>query len=114
MNSDFVFSSSKGVDGLEFILKTTNPNEIFRVFKFESTEDFENFIKKYNLLNDCVIIDGCKILIAQTGQLPEFNKLPILGHNIKPSTKNIFPNLKRFYEEERIKGNETRLKKFVR
>jgi len=111
---EFIFLSSKEFKGFDLILKTREPYEVFRAFKFENGTDLENFVKKYNLLNDCIIMDDYYILIAYIGDIAGVNSnyLPLLGHNVALSTKHTFAEIKQFYNEERIKGNETRLKKY--
>lgn len=111
---EIVFISNKELTGTDYILHTGGNQEVFRAFKFLEAEDMEDFLKKYNLLNDCAIVDGYNILICYVGTLAKFSTAPTLGHNIPEATKNLFNNIKSFYEIERIKGNETRNKKFAR
>lgn len=114
MKPNFLFISCKELTGADYILTTEKPYNIFKVLKFEDNNSFENYIKKYNLLNDCITIDGYNILISFVGDIENFSTVPVLGHNITEQTKKTFEPLKTFYEKERLKGNETRLKKYVR
>jgi hypothetical protein len=110
----FAFLSSKQFEGCEFIVELWEPCEVFRPFKFPNNEALEDFMKKYNLLNECVVVAGYNILICYVGNILKFSSVPVLGHNVPRSTKSTFEDLKKFYEKERINGNETRNKKFAR
>ncbi len=112
---NFVFINSKEL-ATEFILSSSVETlTVFRALKFESIRDMENFIKKYNILGECVVIDGYNILICIVGNLYDFNDLPRIGDlGNKVLIETISTELKSFYEKERIHGNETRLKKFAR
>lgn len=98
----------------ELLLHTRPPYHLGRVQKFEDEHSFENFIKKYNLLNACCVCTGYRIIIYAVGTIENVTENPILGHSIKAETLSALNKLTTFYETERIKGNESRLKKFAR
>jgi hypothetical protein len=110
----FEFFKPTEAPGLEFIRARTDPFGVFRAFKFENEKALEAFIVKYNILNDCVFVDHYNILICYVGTVNRFSTAPVLGHNVPQNIKASFPELKSFYEKKRIKGNETRNKKFAR
>lgn len=109
-----MFTNSIEFPGIEFITHDDEPFNAFRAYKFDNAEAFENFIKKYNLLNDCVVIDNYFIVIPYMGTMQKIPPVPVLGHNVPQDAKQLFEPLKAYYEENRIKGNETRFKKFRR
>lgn len=109
-----VFVNSKLLLQGEFILATVAPYYLARVFKFESPDEMERFVIKYNILSECEAVPGYTILICFTGNIDQTNNLPVLGHNVPKDAKQFLKQATEFYYEERIKGNETRQKKFVR
>lgn len=109
---EFVFINSKDLAGGEYILSTRPPYYVLRAYRFEDPQSFENFIVKNNILNDCVEVPGYNILVAYIGTIEQVSLSPILGHNVPRELINNFTNLLNFYEKERIKGNESRLKKY--
>ena len=114
---DFVFIQSKELPGGGELILYTKPVDntypIFRAYKFDNAESYENFVRKYNLSNASVKIDGYRILICYTGILGEISDSVPTGQNISRSVVYLFNTLTTFYKEERIHGNESRLKKFI-
>lgn len=106
---EFVFISSPEFKGYELILDTRSPYLVFRVYKFE-----DEFTKK-------VFID--------TFPKGHYNKVESMYYNIVLVLEQsllkgcdlenyLFSGCVflawAFYEENRIKGNETRMKKFLK
>lgn len=110
---EFVFISSKEITGGELILQTINPYPVFRVYKFEESRSLENFMIKYNLLNASIKIPGFNIIICLMGNIDFISENPVLGHNVQNEILHNLNNLSAYYEKERIRGNETRLKKYA-
>lgn len=109
-----MFTTTLEFPGVEFIMYDNEPFRTFRAYKFENAEALEAFVKKYNLLNDCVLMENFYILLSYMGPFQKLSSVPVLGHNVPPPAKELFNELKAFYEQSRIKGNETRFKKFRR
>lgn len=109
-----VFINSNQLPGGELILSTTVPYYIARVYKFNDAKAMENFAIKYNVILDAEHVPGYNILICYVGNIEFVTEAPILGHNINQTAKEFLKKVISFYEKERIKGNETRLKRYVR
>lgn len=110
---DFVFIKNKEIEGLKLILYTQHPYTICRAIVFENTKQKEDFVIKYNLLNAAVTVPGYHILLCIYGTITNVHEIPVLGHNVTKDELIILEKLKYFYESERIKGNESRLKKYA-
>lgn len=106
------FIVSQQLTGGELIICARKPYQISRVYRFEDPKAMENFIIKYNLLNAVAKVEGFNILICYVGTIEDAQTAPVLGHNVPETFLTRINALKTFYEEERIKGNETRLKKY--
>ena len=112
---DFVFIQNKELPaGGELLLYTKPPYDLFRVYKFEDSRGETNFINKNNLLNSCVQFDEYRIAICYIGTIQAFSEDIITEQGVPAQTLNLLPNLSKYYEKERIRGNESRLKKFLR
>jgi hypothetical protein len=109
-----VFISNKDLPGGELLLNTKTPFNIARVYKFEDGTSMENFIKKNNLLNSCGICHGYRILVCYIGTISGISEGVTLGHLVNAEDLETIKKLTEFYEENRIKGNESRFKKFAR
>jgi hypothetical protein len=111
---ELVFINSKELPGGELILSTVAPYNIARVYKFNDAKALENFAIKYNVVLDAAHVIGYYILICFVGNIEKVSEAPILGHNINAKAKEFLKTATIFYEKERIKGNETRLKRYLR
>lgn len=112
-----VFINSKEIVGGELMLCTEKPYILIRAYKFESSKKLEGFLIKYNLLEYALDVPGYNILLCHVGQLASPANGPLLGlgkKHIDPELTITLKDALNFYEENRIKGNETRLKKFER
>jgi hypothetical protein len=112
MLPEFVCLNSKSFKGYEYILSTSQPFSLFRVYQFNDYRDLEGLQVKYNLLNNCLRIPNYNILLVYFGTLETVREAPVLGHLVDQSVKNQFENLLEFYDKERINGNESRFKKY--
>lgn len=110
---NLVFIHSKEVTGGELILFTKDPHFVFRVYKFESYKAKEEFAIKHNVVLDAEHVPGYNILICYVGTIENIREKVVLGHLVPAHAKEILKDTIEFYEKERIKGNETRLKKYV-
>jgi len=112
--SEIVFIKDKELPGGEVLLCTKSPFNIGRAFRFEHPEHLNNFLLKYNLNGSVGTIPGYNIIICHIGNIYGINENVILGHNVTPTTLTTLQNMAFYYEKERIKGNETRLKIYAR
>lgn len=110
---DFVFIKNKKIEGLKLILYTREPFTVCRAIEFETEKQKEDFVIKHNLLNAAVNVPGYNILLCKYGDIGDVRDAPVLGHHVTKEDLIILEKLKAFYEAERIKGNETRLKKYA-
>lgn len=104
----FVFINSPEFPGIEFILCTNPPFYIYRVYQFHSKEDLEKFSLKHTIFANFTS-EGYNIILTSAGHLENFQ--------LTPPRENIpleyqIPGLKLWYFDNRIKGNETRMKKY--
>lgn len=111
---ELVFVNSKELPGGEVILHTLSPYMAARVFKFESGDAMEDFIKKHNLFGNSVHVPGYNILICYVGTIHNISEKVMLGHNVPSEAKQFLQTATEFYEKERIEGNESRQKKYAR
>lgn len=114
---EFVFITNKDLkeEGNELILHTAEqPHFVFRVFKFYSPDQMEQFAIKNNVLLDAEHVPGYNILICLAGTITDVKEKVVLGHNTPKEAKPILKNIITFYENERIHGNESRQKKYSR
>ena len=109
---EFVFIKNKEIERLKLILYTRPPFTVCRAVEFETAKQKEDFVIKHNLLNAAVNVPGYHILLCKYGTIHGVRESPILGHHVTKEDLIILEKLKEFYEAERIKGNETRLKKY--
>ena len=109
-----LFISNKDLPGGELLLRTRPPYRIARAYKFEDERAMENFIIKNNLLGSCCITTGFRILICYVGTIEGINENPALVSTVTTDFLTTLNTLTTFYEKNRIKGNETRFKKFAR
>lgn len=114
---EFVFIQSKELASGELILCTRKPYVLIRAYRFEDNKGLEYFLKKYNLLDFAQPAPGYNILLCHVGHLSNPASGPLIGMGLKFTEPELITTIKDaiiFYEENRIKGNETRLKKYVR
>ncbi len=111
---EFVFISSKELNDIEFIMHTYYPCLLARAYKFEQTKAMENFVIKHNIFQKSFVCENFNILVCLHGSIEQATTEPIKGHLIHANELSILHNALKFYEKERIKGNESRLKKFAK
>lgn len=110
---EFVFVTSKDLPGGELLLQTTPPYSAFRAFKFDNERDMETFIRNTNIFGVCGTVTGYNILVCHVGTIDGIQAKVTPGHLLSSGDKNSTNQATFFYEQNRIKGNESRLKKYA-
>lgn len=115
MLPEFVFLKAKALDGTDYIIETNQPFNTFRVFWFSSAAERESFIVKHNVYGECAKVPFYNILLCYVGPVDKADSMPVKGlaGNIPEQVKESFPRLLKFYQNDRINGNESRLKKWL-
>lgn len=110
--SQIIFA--KDGDAAEIMLSTVAPFYAARAYKFESPKAMEEFAIKHNAILDAEHVPGYNILICLVGTIEDIKEKIVFGHNVPADAKPFLKEAVKFYEQERIKGNKTRNKKFAR
>ncbi|MCU7548142.1 hypothetical protein OCK74_03410 [Chitinophagaceae bacterium LB-8] len=112
MPTPFAFIKHPAITGNALIKNVEYPFNLYRVYTFEDQKAFENFIRKYNLSNSCAIVDDYFIVISFIGTINDLKEKPVDGKTIDETVLQSFAAVKQFYQQNRLKGNESRLKKY--
>lgn len=107
----YVFLNSPEFPGIEFILSTKSPFNIYRIYQFHSKDDMEIFCSKHTIFGNFTN-EGYNIVFASAGTLTNFNLKPVDKLQDPVVLEYQMPELKQWYFDNRIKGNETRMKKY--
>lgn len=100
--------------GIGLLLSTRKPYNVAKPIRFSSNNSLEDFIIKYNLFGKCCRVEGYNILVVWIGTIDNVSETIPLGTKV---TQEIYEDIKamtKFYEGEKITGNESRLKKYFR
>ena len=109
-----VFLESKEIPGFNLILCTEAPYNVGRPFRFDNDYDEQVFLKKYNLEDRCVIVPLYRIVLVWVGTIDDISDPAPAGSAVTLQHMQDLNKMLSFYEKERIKGNESRLKKYLR
>ncbi len=106
MKPEFLFCEAKEIPGAGLIICTDYPFYVAKVFRFETDEQLRIFANKYDIFRSSGKVDFYRILICAVGTISDFGDTP------KMIQRPIFNDMAKFYENEKVKGNETRLKRY--
>lgn len=109
-----VFLDSKEIPGHNLVLCTEAPYNIGRPFRFENDHDLQVFLNKYKLEERCAIVADYRIILVWVGTVDDISDPVPAGNFVTVQHMQDLNKMLLFYEKERIKGNESRLKKYLR
>ncbi|SHN42200.1 hypothetical protein [Chitinophaga sp. CF418] len=112
---DFLYCENKDkLPGSGVILSAHPPYNIGKIYRFESSESLDIFETKHQVKGLHTRIHPYNIIVVYIGTIDKIlNTIP----PARLLTIEIVKELKQmaiFYEREKIKGNETRLKRYLR
>lgn len=108
----FAFIKHPQFTGTALIQGTDFPFPVFRVYAFEQERHMHHFIHKHKLENACAIPDEYNIAVCYIGNINQLEAIPLPAEVTEEGVLNQFSAVKNFYQQNRIKGNESRMKKF--
>lgn len=107
---ELVFIQHKDLKRTELILRTRPPYEVARAILFKSEQELDDYIIKHNLHGSHAAIPGYWIILCYLGTIENINEKIVLGHLVPGTALETLKKMGNFYLENRVKGNESRLK----
>lgn len=113
MTPDFFYMENKAINsGAGLIMATATGLPIFKIFKFETPELMARFLDKYQLQGIAAIVPGYRIVLAYIGDLSDLKDTPVISGGKFNWNNNFLNEMISFYESEKIKGSESRNKRY--